>query len=513
MTPARRERDERFSASSRFLLLRTPQAVENGRARFSIRLLPSLPYLSPPPAAHGARTRMGCKGSKHALHGGCGGLAAARPTEPQQRRSSGRLQAPPPRHSVALRSSTLGTLSLDRAVAAVAAAGALSFDATAAGGGDEGMMKAGNDVVADSGAGTMTKLLLGPSSRSFGACWCPTTPPPVAAPPPPKRQKRVVAAASRAVAPRTPNKTPAHDPEEINVWELMKGLDDDDDYEEEEDEETDGGGCVVHGAGVVERKKAQSAPGSPLVFDPELLDAFRKALDDLTPAPDSPPLPADFVKRDGGGGDDAVEKRAQIQTFPGIVRARVDVFQEKINAKTKKLAKKASPPPPPESAGRVVVYLTSLRGIRQTYEDCWSTSAILRGYGVRVDERDLSMHAGFKDELRAAALGDEGRLPMLPQVFADGRHLGGAEEVRRLHEAGEQASALAACDAAAPPCAATKGGALQDACCAGCGGVRFVPCDGCSGSCKVFVEDEDSGGAFRRCPECNENGLVKCPVC
>ncbi|XP_066372831.1 uncharacterized protein At3g28850-like [Miscanthus floridulus] len=440
---------------------------------------------------------MGCKGSKHALHGGCSGLPAARPPEPhQQRRSSGRLQAPPPRHSVALLSSTLGTLSLDRAAAAVAAAGALSFDA-AAGGGDEGMMKAGNDV--DGGAGTK---LLGPS-RSFGRCWCPTTPPPVAVPP---RQKRVSAAAAavRVVVapPRTPNKAPVRDPEEINVWELMKGLDDDD-----EDEETDDDGCVVHAG--VERKKARSAPGSP----PELLDAFRKALNDLTTTPDSPPLPADFVKRDDGGSND-VEKRAEIQTFPGIVRARVDVFQEKINAKTK-LAKKTSPPPPPDSAGRVVVYLTSLRGIRQTYEDCWSTSAILRSYGVRVDERDLSMHAGFKDELRAA-LGDGDGGRRLPQVFADGRHLGGAEEVRRLHEAGELASALGACDAA-PPCA-TKGGAgAQDACCAGCGGVRFVPCGGCSGSCKVFVEDEDGGsgggGAFRRCPECNENGLVKCAVC
>ncbi|OEL13879.1 hypothetical protein BAE44_0025102, partial [Dichanthelium oligosanthes] len=46
----------------------------------------------------------------------------------------------------------------------------------------------------------------------------------------------------------------------------------------------------------------------------------------------------------------------------------------------------------------------------------------LRSYGVRVDERDLSMHAVFKDELRAA-LTEGGRLPLLPQVFVDGRHL------------------------------------------------------------------------------------------
>ncbi|RLM54227.1 hypothetical protein C2845_PM10G07710 [Panicum miliaceum] len=418
---------------------------------------------------------MGCKGSKHALRGGCG--------PPEPRRRSGRL---PPRHSVALRSAALGTLSLDRAAAAAAAVAAVGVPFDAAVAGDEGMMKAGNDV---DGAGK----LLGPS-RSF-AGWCPATPPPVAAPP--KRQKRVV-----VVAPRTPNKTPVREPpEEINVWELMKGLDDDDD--DDQDEDGDHAHCV--------ERKARSAPGSP-VFDPEILDAFRKALDELTP--DSP-LP-DFVKRGGGGGDDddegeGVEKR-EIQMFPGIVRARVSVLQEKINAKTKQ-AKKASPPPP-ESAGRVVVYLTSLRGIRQTYEDCWSTSAVLRGYGVRVDERDLSMHAGFKDELRAALGGSDSggaRPPPLPQVFADGRHLGGAEEVRRLHEAGELATALEACDAAPVP----KGCAGAQDACGGCGGVRFVPCDACSGSCKVFAEDDDGAGAgaFRRCPECNENGLVRCPVC
>ncbi|CAN6202017.1 unnamed protein product [Urochloa humidicola] len=440
---------------------------------------------------------MGCKGSKHALPRGVAGGCGA----PEPRRRSGRL--PARRHAVALRSATaaLGTLSLDRATAAAAAAVAavgLSFDDAFGAGGDEAMMKAGNDVDGD-GAGAAGKLL-GPS-RSFGG-WCPVTPPPVVAPArlPKQRQKR--AAAPGRVAPRTPTKTPARGPaEEINVWELMKGLDDDDE-EEGEEEEDDQVLCV--------ERKAQSAPGSP-VFDPEVLDAFRKALDELTP--DSP-LP-DFVRR----GDDA-EKR-EIQMFPGIVRARVSLLQEKINAKTKKLANTASPAPeaaaaaPPESAGRVVVYLTSLRGIRQTYEDCWSTSAVLRGYGVRVDERDLSMHAGFKDELRAAlGSGDGGRPPRLPQVFADGRHLGGAEEVRRLHEAGELAAALEACDAA-PPCAGKLGGAAALEACGGCGGVRFVPCDTCSGSCKVFAEDDggDGDGAFRRCPECNENGLVRCPVC
>ena len=125
---------------------------------------------------------------------------------------------------------------------------------------------------------------------------------------------------------------------------------------------------------------------------------------------------------------------------------------------------------------------------------------------MRVDERDLSMHSGFKDELHAALGSTAGS--RLPQVFADGRHLGGAEEVRRMHEAGELSKALEACEMAPLPSSGGKGIALEA--CSSCGGVRFVPCEECSGSCKVFLEEV---GTFRRCPECNENGLVRCPLC
>nr|CAB3486479.1 unnamed protein product [Digitaria exilis]CAB3503632.1 unnamed protein product [Digitaria exilis]CAB3503639.1 unnamed protein product [Digitaria exilis] len=103
--------------------------------------------------------------------------------------------------------------------------------------------------------------------------------------------------------------------------------------------------------------------------------------------------------------------------FPGIVRARVTVLQEKIDAKIKlaPAKKQASWPAPSDSAGRVVVYVMSLRGIQKMYRDCWSMIAILRSYSARVDGRDLSMHAGFKDELRAALGGGDGRwLPPLP---------------------------------------------------------------------------------------------------
>ncbi|XP_051204113.1 uncharacterized protein At5g39865-like [Lolium perenne] len=372
---------------------------------------------------------MGCKGSKHALLDGAGCGARA----PDPLRCSGLL----PRHSVALSSSTLGTLSLDRATAAAAE---VSF------GGAEG-----------AAAARKSTRWFPPSSSATEE--------------PPKRQRRA--------PPRTPTKTPARDPEEINVWELMEGLDSDSDSDD---------GLLL-----------RSAAGSP-EYDEDVLSAFRDALAEFSPPPPDDPI-----------------KKEEIQVFAGVVRARLDAFQQRIDGGGRPGKNSSTPSPsplrpPPESARRVVLYLTSLRGVRQTHEDCWAAATILAGYGVRVDERDLSMHAGYKDELRDALGLGTGNLVGLPQVFVDGWHLGGAEEVRRMHESGELAEALEACEPA-PGVGVKEGSGLPVESCGGCGGARFVPCDVCSGSCKVFVQDDDGTGAFRRCPECNENGLLRCPIC
>lgn len=150
----------------------------------------------------------------------------------------------------------------------------------------------------------------------------------------------------------------------------------------------------------------------------------------------------------------------------------------------------------------VVLYTTSLRGVRRTHEDCCCVRSILRGFRVAVDERDVSMDAAYRRELQALLGGGGGgkAAPFsLPQLFVGGRHVGGAEEVRALHEAGELGRVLEGVPRADPSFV-----------CGGCGGARFVPCSNCSGSRKVYVEEE---GRMRRCEECNENGLVRCPNC
>ncbi|KAI3434284.1 Glutaredoxin domain-containing protein [Psidium guajava] len=152
-------------------------------------------------------------------------------------------------------------------------------------------------------------------------------------------------------------------------------------------------------------------------------------------------------------------------------------------------------PIPGADGNRIVVYFTSLRVVRPTFEDCKAVRSILRGFRVRIDERDLSMDSGFLAELQGI-LGEPGK-PALPRVFIGGRYVGGAEEIRQLHEIGELKKLVEGVPAAEPGV------------CDACGGYRFVLCGECNGSHKLYAEK----GGFRSCTACNENGLVKCLSC
>ncbi|XP_058225995.1 uncharacterized protein At5g39865 [Rhododendron vialii] len=145
---------------------------------------------------------------------------------------------------------------------------------------------------------------------------------------------------------------------------------------------------------------------------------------------------------------------------------------------------------------RVVVYFTSLRGIRRTFEDCCAVRMIIRGFRVIVDERDISMDSAYRKELQGV-LGEKN--VNLPQVFIRGKYIGGADVIKQLHEVGELAKMLKGLPVRAPGYV-----------CEGCGDVRFIPCSECSGSRKIYDEDEDQ---LKRCLECNENGLIRCPAC
>lgn len=156
----------------------------------------------------------------------------------------------------------------------------------------------------------------------------------------------------------------------------------------------------------------------------------------------------------------------------------------------------------PGAEKRVVVYMTSLRVVRPTFEACRTVQSILRGFRVSIDERDLSMDSRFLDELQniMAEGGDdeiEKTKLTLPRVFIGGRYIGGADEVKQLHETGELKKFVDGLPAVTPGV------------CKFCGDFRFILCDECSGSHKCYT---DKCG-FRSCTLCNENGLIRCPSC
>ncbi|CAK8537840.1 unnamed protein product [Lathyrus sativus] len=154
-------------------------------------------------------------------------------------------------------------------------------------------------------------------------------------------------------------------------------------------------------------------------------------------------------------------------------------------------------PPPiyfPGTEERVVIYFTSLRVVRPIFEDCKSALAILRSFRVHLDERDVSMDSSFLTELNRLM----GRTGLkLPRVFINGKYVGGGEEIRTMLEIGELKKLLEDLPVVDP----TE--------CHVCAGHRFVLCNVCNGSKKVYT---DKAG-FKICIVCNENGLLRCPSC
>ncbi|KAJ9184488.1 hypothetical protein P3X46_004208 [Hevea brasiliensis] len=150
---------------------------------------------------------------------------------------------------------------------------------------------------------------------------------------------------------------------------------------------------------------------------------------------------------------------------------------------------------PPGGDNAVVIYTTTLRGIRKTFEECNTVRSIIESYHIHMLERDISMDSGFKEEIRRLMGTKEVKVPL---VFVKGRLIGGADQVVKLEEEG-------------------KLGILFDGIprglaggCQGCAGFRFVMCMECNGSCKVLDEQQKK---MVKCGECNENGLIHCPIC
>ncbi|KAL8094999.1 hypothetical protein AgCh_036485 [Apium graveolens] len=152
---------------------------------------------------------------------------------------------------------------------------------------------------------------------------------------------------------------------------------------------------------------------------------------------------------------------------------------------------------PPGGSNSVILYTTSLRGIRKTFEECSTIKFLLESFRISYLERDVSMHMEFREELWRIMKGKV----VPPWLFIRGRLIGGADEVVRLHEQGKLRKLLEGIPETAYNCP-----------CHGCAGVHFIVCVSCNGSRKISSDDHSYEKPVR-CQDCNENGLVQCPIC
>lgn len=225
---------------------------------------------------------------------------------------------------------------------------------------------------------------------------------------------------------------------------------------------------------------------SSTLFDPNLLAAFEQAVKEHVQISEGERRPCRT----------AAENLEFDSVEPPLKSRRIEGTEEDENSTDPLLAFEEKCPP--GGSGSVILYTTSLRGIRKTFEGCSKVRFLLESFKVLYFERDISMHSEFKEEL----WGILGNKEIPPRLFVKGRYIGGAEEVLKLHEQGRLRPLL-------------EGVGVNQAQgpCEGCGGVRFVLCFQCNGSHRIVSQDDESGLKSVSCSQCNENGLIVCPLC
>ncbi|KAM9356845.1 glutaredoxin domain-containing cysteine-rich protein 1 [Symphorus nematophorus] len=152
--------------------------------------------------------------------------------------------------------------------------------------------------------------------------------------------------------------------------------------------------------------------------------------------------------------------------------------------------------------GRIVIYTTSFRVVRTTFERCELVRKIFQNHRVKFVEKNIALDCEYGKELeeRCKRVGEP---PSLPVVFIDGHYLGGAEKILGMNESGELQDLLTKIERVQQPQT-----------CQTCGGFAFIPCPMCHGS-KMSVFRNCFTDSFKalKCTSCNENGLQQCVSC
>jgi glutaredoxin 3 len=76
---------------------------------------------------------------------------------------------------------------------------------------------------------------------------------------------------------------------------------------------------------------------------------------------------------------------------------------------------------------KITIYTSAFCGY------CWRAKALLKAKGLEYQEFDVIANPSRRDEMIERAHGRS----TVPQIFIDGRHVGGSEDLDRLDQTGE----------------------------------------------------------------------------
>lgn len=202
----------------------------------------------------------------------------------------------------------------------------------------------------------------------------------------------------------------------------------------------------------------------------------------FTPLPKTPP-----VKYKVFGGDEKENSDPNRQKIPtkALSKEVLKPLDPTLSGRFERIC-------PPGGENRVVIYTTSLRGVRRTFEECNAVRSAVEGSGVVICERDVSMDRGFREELttlmakRISNGNGNGKASALPpRVFVKGMYIGGAEEVLRLVEEGVFGEMIRGLPSKKAGGCGGRGGGDGDGACDGCGGLFFCRASGVTEAVKL----------------------------
>jgi len=150
-----------------------------------------------------------------------------------------------------------------------------------------------------------------------------------------------------------------------------------------------------------------------------------------------------------------------------------------------------------------LLFVTSMSAVKSTADACRQAAALLDTLAIQFEIRDVFVNHQYANQLRRL-VGIEGKsaLPLLPQLYANAKLIGGLDVLRQLNEDSRLVQELHD----------FRLGIKQMVCereCDECAGHRFVMCAHCHGSRR----GRNTGFGQLKCSHCNENGLMPCMLC